>query len=118
MSKKQSKSTQPPGGCEIHGEADICNVVTELWRRAANELSENELKWFAEAGDYAETFMGYLAETTKNIGYWISEEKNESGDGSNIAILLFFLAESMRCVKALIQISISASYRLCNKEAS
>jgi len=115
------QGTELPGkqaeGKEIHGAPNVHRVVSELWEKAVDRLSKEELEWFAASGNIAEYNLENLADTTERIGIMIhndSDDNTRCFDNAAIAILLAVMAESMRNVNALICVCGNANYRLVN----
>ncbi|MCL2658069.1 MAG: hypothetical protein FWD62_11775 [Betaproteobacteria bacterium] len=116
----QSTPTQPA----ISGMANIANVVQALWERTADRLTPSELEWFAGASEYAIQNMQNLEEVIEGIGCLVIFDTPGAGHapvGSfqqprDVAILLFFLAESMRHASALVTVADAAEYRLRNPD--
>lgn len=106
---------------EILGVRNTVNITAELWERAANNLTTEELEWFAGASSHAVHVMENMADVIERIGCLVNDDYPRDGkpdcvgyfqDSSSTAGLLFFLAESVRHVQAMVQVSDAASYRL------
>jgi hypothetical protein len=111
MCTKRQQSTQSPEGREIEGSLDIYRIVEELWGRAEPRLSEKELEWFADSGEYTEAFMSYIADTAENIGCFIlgDEGLKAYSDKHDVCGFLFLLSESVRCAQALVMVRNNAA---------
>ena len=112
-----NQQTHQPEEREIKGAANICRIVHELWERAEPGLSEKELEWFAGCSGYAQVFMGWLSDTVEKIGCYIAADKDLGcyDDKSAVYDLLFFLAESARCAKAMTMVSRNAESSIRTK---
>ena len=99
---------------EITDAPDIFIAVQRLWDSASGGLSEEELKWFARCGDRAQIDLGNMSTTLKNIGYSIASDETSGvfEDAGNVSRLLFFMAESMRGIRALVFLGKLAADRL------
>ena len=115
------KAAQP----EIHGTRNIAGIVHELWERTADRLTPSELEWFAGAAESAVLTMQNLEEAIEGIGCHVAADTPRKDGGSRVgafqttegaSALLFFLAESVRHVRALVTVSDAASYRLRNPD--
>jgi len=93
---------------------DLFNAVQELWIRAAPVLSDRELEWFARCGDSAQPAIENISNTLEAIGCCIASDETSDTfkDPGNVSELLFFIAESMRGINALVFLKEFASNRL------
>ena len=92
----------------------------ELWKRTADQLTPSELEWFACAAESALLTMQNIEDVLNGIALLVSSD--EPGEGPiragsfqsarDCLILLFFLAESMCHIRALVTVSNEASHRL------
>lgn len=80
----------------IRGIPDIANIVQERWERAADNLSDTELDWFARsAGDYASLALRNLETVMEGIGCLVSSDDQQKmacgnfQDGRKVPALLF-----------------------------
>jgi hypothetical protein len=107
MCTKQQQSA----GREIKGEPNIYRIVQRLWVRAEAGLSDQELEWFADGDGQVEAFMGYIADAAERIGSALFEDAGigKSGEKQDVSGLLFLLAESVRCARALAIVKSNAS---------
>lgn len=120
---KTTKQNTPPSqqdeGREIHGAPDVYSVVTELWERAADRLSEKELEWFSGCSDNAEYVLSNIADSVARIGILIHNDDDDHTrcfDNASVGCLLYHLAESMRGVEALVSVGSCACSRLIHKD--
>ena len=116
--KTQQTTTQAPKS--ITGVMDIMNIVDELWERAADSLTKEELEWFADAGNVVFR-MKTMEKVINGIGCLVSSSsddlKESFGDCDTLSSLLFFLSESVRNVCSVVEVSQFANYRLRNSQS-
>ncbi|MCL1860323.1 MAG: hypothetical protein FWG52_02135 [Proteobacteria bacterium] len=118
MSTKQSKFTQQPKGCEILKVANIYNIVTELWERAAPGLSEKEIEWFKGGREVAIASVANFANAFESLALSASYDKASGAfaDAGNLASLFYVFADYLRGVNALFAVSEYADVRSCLKK--
>lgn len=112
-----SKDTTQP---RIDSMMNIEGIVNELWKRTANQLTPSELEWFACAADSALVAMQNIEDVLNGIAMLVSSDGPGEGhiragsfqSARDCSILLFFLAESMCHVRAMVAVSDEASHRL------
>jgi hypothetical protein len=112
-----NQQTQQAKRHTITGAACVSNVIRELWERASDGLSEEELEWFSDSGEQAEFLLGLLTDTANKVGCLIAADENAGPykDQASVAGLLFFLTECMSAANALASVSTEASYKLHRK---
>lgn len=117
----QSSFAQPG----INSAIDIANITFELWERTAGSLTESELEWFAGAAEPALMAMQNLEDLIDGIGVSLSCEEASTGlksgsfqKPSDVASLLFFASQSMRGIRAQLEVGNSANYRLRRSKLS
>jgi hypothetical protein len=104
----------------IDGYCNISTVVQNLWDKAADRLTPEELKWFAGAWD--ELLLLNLIDVIEGIGCLVNEESgHETGSGafqtaSSVAILLFYLKDALLQVNALTNVAMKANNRMCKPD--
>lgn len=111
-----TETTQP----RIDSMMNIEGIVNELWKRTADQLTPSELEWFARAADSALVTMQNIEDVLNGIALLISSDEPSKGhiragsfqSAQDSSILLFFLAESMCHVRAMVAVSDEASHRL------
>jgi hypothetical protein len=96
------------------------NIVEELFNRAADGMSADELGWLAGASENADFVMRNLATVIEGIGCLVGcdgggEKGRAAGNfpgSDDLPPLLWFLAESVRHASALAWVSGEASATL------
>ncbi len=115
MAKKDSTAEVQTSG--IKGVCDTNNIMMELWKRAAPTLTKEELSWFSNACDLAESATISLQESIVGIGCLIYED-GESGTAGNfqsskdVPDLLFHIANSLDQIRGLNNIGMLADHRI------
>jgi len=99
---------------ETHEVADICNVVSELWARAAPELSQDELEWFRKSGETAQASLRNFAAILKAIGKnaMCDEKSGAFRCNETLAKMLFVFSDYARYLDAMISVADFANDRL------
>jgi hypothetical protein len=111
-----------PVSRSIQGAPSLSRVVHELWERADDRLSPDELEWFSEALTRAEFVCGNLEKMLVDIDCLVLE--NGKTDGTywtfqapdEFFTLMCVTAETVDNIRALIEIGDSAAYRLLHPE--
>jgi hypothetical protein len=118
MSTKQSKSTQQPKRREILKAANLYNIVTELWERAAPGLSEKEIEWFKGSREAAIVSVANFANTFESLALSASYDKASGAfaDAGNLASLFYVFADYLHGVNALFSVSEYADIKTCLKK--
>jgi hypothetical protein len=101
------------------GVPDVINVTEMLWERAADNLAEDELKWFIGATGEAERAIRNLTAVVEGIGCLVTGDDSNTGNfqsKADVSSLLFCIGESLRHVGALAHIGDSAAYRLAHPD--
>jgi hypothetical protein len=102
------------------GIPDIAHAVEYLWERSADNLTEDELKWFAHSFEHVGVMNRNLTAVVEGIGSFVCFDEKEKG-GVNVGCfqsahdvpkLLFFIAESLKHIDALTTIGDSATHRV------
>jgi hypothetical protein len=103
----------------INRVSDILGAVQELWYRAAPELSERELQWFARCGD-AQIAIENISSAMECIGCCIAADETSGvfQHAGNVSVLLDSLAESLRGIGALVFLRESATSQLRLRKVS
>jgi hypothetical protein len=98
------------------------SIITELWARAANALTRDELKWFAQSCDYTEMQARSLSSVIEGIGCLVVEDGLEWHGAGNfqsthdVPDLLFSIAHQVNTLAGLMAVSSGAYARLMNPE--
>ena len=94
------------------------SIMFELWERAAPSLSKEELEWFSNASEHADTLTQDLQEVLEGIGCLVNDnDKPVSFQSSgSVATLLFNISRQLETVSGLIHVGDSASSRLLYPE--
>ena len=103
-----------------NGAPNGINVVQELWGRAANGLSKEELKWFARSLEHASLVACNLSCTADGIAFLLTGDL-ESNTGCfqsspDVSKLLFFVAQVVDHIQSMIFIGDAATDRLINHD--
>jgi len=102
---------------EIIGVPDAYSVISALWERAADGLSEKELKWFVNSGDTADSMLSYLEKSIEHIGCTVLiPSDSRCFDDETYGALLIHIAQSLNGIRALASVSLNANDRLINRE--
>ncbi|MFZ3018793.1 MAG: hypothetical protein WA056_10090 [Gallionella sp.] len=95
------------------------SVMHELWERASDNMTADELKWFAGATDHAEFVARQLQNTIEGVGCLVSADGDTKGiragnfqDPDSVASLLFGISHAVADIRGLINIGNSARARL------
>jgi hypothetical protein len=98
------------------------SIITELWSRAANSLTHDELKWFAQSCDYTEMQARSLSSVIEGISCLVIEDGLEGHGAGNfqsaydVPDLLFSIAHQVNMLAGLMAVSSGAYARLTNQE--
>ena len=105
---------QQPKEREIHEIADIYNVVSELWDRAAPELSKDELEWFKQSSETAQVSLRNFAAVLKAIGTNVMCDGKSKAFQCNetVAKMLFVFSDYVRCLEAMVSVGDFADEQL------
>ena len=85
-------------------DAAMCSssLMYELWERAKDNMTADELKWFAGATEHAESVAYQLQHTIEGIGCLVSADGDPAGtrsgsfqDADSVASLLFGIRETL-----------------------
>ena len=107
-----------PTPSAIAGVMTLANVMATLWERAADHLTNDELKWLTDAGERAAYLLANAADVAEGIGALVGADTPGSSragsftGGGDTATLLFFLADTMEDARMLSEIGANAEYRL------
>ena len=102
---------------EIYEPANICSIISELWKRAAPGLSKKELEWFKNSGKAAQISLKDFSSVFKAIGVGVvCDEKMELFSHSDVISRMFvFFSEYARCLEATVFVANAAAEQLCSK---
>ncbi len=90
------------------------NVMWQLWERASDNLSEQELEWFAKATEYAQSESRNLRDVVSGLGCLIASDTHSGAfqDNHNLPPLLFSLSAQLDTITGMIEIGSAANDRL------
>lgn len=111
---EQQATTAPTETTHNFGVMRASNVFINLWNKAADHLTTQELEWFSHLSGHAAMEADNLAEVTENLGCLINSDK-ETGcfeSAGNVATLLFNISHQIDTIHSLIHISCDAEGRL------
>ncbi len=105
----------------IKGPLDTQTIMSELWERAADSLSKEELKWFTGATQQAECAVDSLNMTIRALAHAVAEGNDKEGAFSEpcyLSNLLFHTSFSLEAIQGLLFIGDAAQLQLgSNAEA-
>lgn len=118
-----SNSTEQTGNDQQKQGIDsmMCSssVMYELWERAKDNMTADELKWFAGATEHAEHVAYQLQNTIEGIGCLVNADGGPAStragnfqDADSVASLLFGISHAVADIRGLINIGNSARARL------
>lgn len=111
MSEKSNKSEST---LEV---GTVSNCMYKLWESSADNLTSEQLKWFAGLSDGIEAQIRCLAEVTEGIGCMVADDTTGSfSDGRSLSTLMFNINHQLETITGLVQISRSAYDRLAYPE--
>lgn len=110
---------QPP-----KGPATSANMMSELWEKAADHLTPDELKWFARADEEAILQLANLHDTTVGLACLIASDTPKEGhvvsgnfqDTREVSTLLFAIAQGIDSARGLLEVAGCAASRLEHPE--
>lgn len=93
-------------------------VITELFQRSFDSMSQEDFKWFSYAGEQAGVITFNLCHTISGIAGLLSCDKQAGNfqDGESVANLLWFIEDSLRTIDVLRDIGAQAEYELRKPE--
>lgn len=95
----------------------ISNCMYKLWEASADNLTREQLAWFAGLAETVEAQARYLADLTEGLGCIVADDETGSfQSGRSLSTLLFNINNQLETIAGLIQISGSAADRLINPE--
>lgn len=125
MNATTRASAQSATSSTINARLDTSNVLFELWERTAPTLNKSELEWFAGASDHAEQIVGNLRHVIEGVGCLVASDelrgKGQPRAGSfqeapDVATLLYSIEQQLDTVQGLMNVGLSAGYRLRHPE--
>jgi hypothetical protein len=115
--KDKSVDNAPISGC-----MSTSKIMFELWERNANNLTKEQLEWFANATEYASTLTQDMQEVLNGLGCLIGanhlphKKVGSFQSSDDIPTLLFFISRSLGNIQGLIDIGDAANDRLVHPE--
>ena len=97
---------------EMPETTDIYNIVSMLWKRAAPQLSKNELEWFRKSGEAAQVSLGNFATVLNVIGANAMYSERAFKSDEAVSRLLFFFSDYVRYLETMVCVASSAGDRL------
>ncbi|HET7831819.1 MAG TPA: hypothetical protein VFK88_02530 [Gallionella sp.] len=93
-------------------------IMSELWDRAADSLSTEELKWFAGSSEFTRMQARNLSEVVEGIGCLIGSDENAGNfqEAGSVTTLLFNISHSIDTIAGMMEISDFAQDRLINAD--
>ena len=110
----QQATTDPTETTHDFGVMRASSAFINLWNKAVNHLTTQELEWFSNLSSPAAMEADNLAEVTENLGCLIYNDK-ETGyfkSAGDVATLLFNICHQIDTIRGLIHISCDAECRL------
>ena len=104
------------------GVPDIIHITQRIWEHAADDLSQEELEWFSLASDEAVRTSSNLAKVINGIGCLVADDDGPERctgcfqSAGSTSVLLFFIAQSVDHIGAMIEIGDAAKDRLLKPE--
>jgi len=93
------------------------NCMYKLWEASADNLTREQLKWFASLSGLAERQAQNLADVVEGIGCIVADDKTGSFDsGSPLSTLLFNINQQIETISGLVHVSSNAYDRLVDPE--
>lgn len=101
------------------GVKNAANALNNLWEKASENLSKEELGWFAGLSSYATMEAKNLSGIVTSIGCLINADADETGtfqDKFGISELLFSVSHQIDTIQGLVSISSDAAAQLIHQE--
>jgi hypothetical protein len=98
----------------IDAVCDTSNVLWELWKRASDNLSEQELEWFAKATEQARIESRNLRDVVMGIGCLIASDTTSGAlqDTQDASSMLYAISAQLDTITGMIEIGSAANDRL------
>lgn len=97
------------------------SIMFELWERNTDSFTVDELEWFKNAAEHAETLASDLEDVLEGLGCLILDDVSRlqegtpcvgSFHGDGVPALLFFIAKNLNTIQGLIHVGDSARFKL------
>jgi len=90
------------------------SVISELWKRASENMNHDEIKWFSGAGEQANVMIFNLKQVTEGIAGLVGADERAGNfeDRQELATLLWFIGDALGTIEAMMDISAEAEYTL------
>src|SRR5450830_805340 len=89
-------------------------VISELWLRASENMSHEEIKWLCHASEEAGCMTANLRHVVEGIAGLVGTD-SQAGNfqrKDDVAILLYFIGQYLSSIEAMSEIGSEAEYRM------
>ncbi|MDR1848927.1 MAG: hypothetical protein LBQ75_02695 [Zoogloeaceae bacterium] len=90
----------------------LSKFAWKLWERAADSLSEDDLRWYAKSDEAVTAVISLVGMANSVASSIASAEGTSEWDVKQVPAILFSMAEILEGISVSLQISGDAHYRL------